>query len=361
MNVVTTKTFCQAEMISKINDEFALELREVRATGSKLRESIDQHNFLPDDFPKEQINLLLVALHGLEDGSLEGARLPLEHANVRLSEIRRRYFVHRDQGLDGEDESPLPVLERGDSLDARFSQLLSAISTALDAYREQSRSEYESLNTDEYIDILPGIAPANIGIAEGLQQINQFAALAGHARETRWAESVPIQDVALSAADAGNSLASVRAEASSQFVIRGWIKKLARFSADALNVLGKTLDAVSVAGQIAHEFYLRYKATVSKIREVVIKEAQEWLSFLASKIKDAESVVRRYADDHERKNYGIVEAIGRNSSVINHQRLPFAITSSERFVPRPGTMVEFDIDTSHFHPAPRISRRPTDS
>ncbi|WP_297340113.1 hypothetical protein [Pseudophaeobacter sp.] len=143
-------------MATIIDENLFLELSEVKVASQDLTLAVDQHNFLPEDFPNAQFLLLSKSLCGLNDGSLEGARLPLEHAAVRLSEIRRRFFLH-STGAVQEDEAEfyIPSLERGDALDLRFSSLLSAISTALDAYREQARNEYQSLNTQENIEILP--------------------------------------------------------------------------------------------------------------------------------------------------------------------------------------------------------------
>lgn len=117
-------------MKNRIDENLSSELSEVKTSAQELIKAVAQHNFLPEDFPTQQLELIAKSLCGLIEGSLEGARLPLEHAGVRVSEIRRRFFLHSTNGHNEEErEFEVPSLERGDALDAKFSSLLSSIST----------------------------------------------------------------------------------------------------------------------------------------------------------------------------------------------------------------------------------------
>lgn len=329
-------------MANKIGSDFALELGEVKSAARELQEGIDQHNFLPEDFPKKQIELHLLALGGLLDGSLEGAKLPLEHASVRLAEIRRRHFGHRSDVVD-EVDALFPALERGDALDTRITKLLSAISTSLDAYREQSRTEFESLNTGEYLEVLPGLDARGADLTDDLKQLDDLALAA---RSSHWITRPPVESVAVSATDARNVLATTQAEASAGFLIRGWAKKLARGSADALNVLSRTLKTISVVGGVGYEFYVRYKSTISKIRDLFISEAREWLKFLLEKVDHAEEILRDYANEHQRENYGMMDSIRGHRHVTTINFISFPVSQAEEKLPGKGTMVAFDLDNS---------------
>ncbi len=332
--------------MSKIDDVLSAELHEVKISSEHFTAAVESHNYLPDEFPTHQIRMLTVSLGGLSEGSLEGARIPLEHANVRLSEMRRRFFSHRGSDSEEEDAFDVPTLERGDALDSSLISLLSSISTALDAYREQARSELESTNTSDFLDIIPGInteSQENIGIES---QIAAFDELQQQANEDRNSSNSAIELVAVSAADARNSLASAEAEASSSYVIRGWIRKLTRLSADSLMLLRKSIDGLSVAGGVAYTFYKKYKSSVSNIRDSVIKEAQDWLSFISEQLQRAESVLREESQSTEDVSFGIVRSIATQKFIVTADDIPFAISPMEKDLPKIGSIVQFEKEFS---------------
>lgn len=334
-------------MPSKVGEVYARELQEVRSQAIALDEAIDRHNFLPDDFPKPQIRLLLRSLTGLVDGSLEGTKLPLEHAATRISEVRRRHFLHIEGNHSPEVDDSSPVLQRGDALDSHFSAVLTSIHTALAAYREQTRSEIESTNSDEYISILPAINAGKSDIESIETQISELNDLATFATESRWSKEDSISTTARSAADARNYLISTEAEISFGFIVNGWIKRLALTSADALKILSVSIEAVSVSGGVAYEFYKKYKSTLSRIRDVVIDEAQEWLSFIKSHVEAAERGIRRKYSDNETRRVGVVKDIGNRRIVVSHDNIPFAISRSEKNVPAAGETVEFVVEVEN--------------
>src|SRR5687768_10767893 len=108
-------------MLTKPAEALISELQEVSAASTHLEQAIQQHNFLPEDFPRENLQLICASLNGLHLGSLEGCRVPLEYASVRLSEIRRGQFsfspLDNAERARGDLESPPPLLTRGDALD----------------------------------------------------------------------------------------------------------------------------------------------------------------------------------------------------------------------------------------------------
>src|ERR1700722_9718017 len=113
------------------------ELRDVDAAASALStELIRARQYLPPDFPSEQLRELLAVLSSLSAGTAEGCRQPLEYACGRLPAIRRQFIKTEDesQNIPVDGDNPPPLM-RGMSLDQRINNLISSVTTALDEYR----------------------------------------------------------------------------------------------------------------------------------------------------------------------------------------------------------------------------------
>jgi hypothetical protein len=337
----------------KIGTDLLQELAEVKDAAVSLEQAIEAHNFLPDDFPRSQIEYLIISLSGLPNGSLEGVRAPLEHASVRLSEVRRRFFYHSEPSEQEDEKNADPTLERGDSLDQRFVSLLSAISTALDAYREQARSDFETTNTHDYLEVLPQLRSDASTHPPIEQHIKLFGKLSDNALSSGVSDERYVYNLGRSAADARNLLASTKAEVESKFVIRGWLRTLSERSADALKVLRISITAIEVAGGVAAEFYNKFRGTISSVRDVAIEESREWLRFISQQLERAENALRKSGEDKAEHSIGVIRAMGGQKLVVTEDDIPFAVHPQERVLPEIGRVVSFNVDMSDGKPLAR--------
>ncbi|MYM54600.1 hypothetical protein [Thalassovita mangrovi] len=340
-------------MTGKIGTDLLQELAEVQNAAISLEQAIEAHNFLPDDFPRSQVEYLIISLSGLPNGSLEGVRAPLEHASVRLSEVRRRFFYHSDPSEQEDEENAEPTLERGDSLDHRFVSLLSAISTALDAYREQARSDFETTNTHDYLEVLPQLGLNASTRPPIARQIELLGELSGDAMSSDVSDERHVNNLGRSAADARNLLASTKAEVESKFVIRGWLRTLSSKSADALKVLRISIDAIEVSGGVAAEFYKKFKGTISSVRDVAIEESREWLRFISRQLERAEKTLRETGEEKTEHSIGVIRAMSGQKLVVTEDDIPFAVHPQERVLPEIGRVVSFNVDMSDGKPLAR--------
>lgn len=340
-------------MTGKIGADLLQELVEVQNTAVSLEQAIKEHNFVPDDFPRSQVEYLIISLSGLQNGSLEGVRAPLEHASVRLSEVRRRFFYHADPSEQEDENNAEPTLQRGDSLDQRFVSLLSAISTALDAYREQARSDFETTNTHDYLEVLPQLRSDGSTHPPIERQIELFGELSGDAMSSGVSYDRYVNNLGRSAADARNLLASTKAEVESKIVIRGWLRTLSEGSADALKLLRISIDAIEVAGGVAAEFYKRFKGTISSVRNVAIEESREWLQFISRQLERAEKALRETGEEKAEHAIGVIRAMGGQKLVMTEDDIPFAVHPEERVLPEIGSVVSFHVDMSDGKPLAR--------
>jgi len=74
----------------------AAELEEVSADADLRKEQISSANYLPDEFPAKALIDLCGALSALKDGTAEGCKQPLTFAKFKLPNIRRVYFLLRE-------------------------------------------------------------------------------------------------------------------------------------------------------------------------------------------------------------------------------------------------------------------------
>ena len=119
------------------------ELEEVAASADALGllVNVARPNIQLDRFPVKELSALCSLIAILPQGTAEGCREPLIYARKRISSIRReRIAMQSIDSSSAEQERP-PPLSRGDSLDERLVHLIGSISTALDQYMNEFRTD----------------------------------------------------------------------------------------------------------------------------------------------------------------------------------------------------------------------------
>jgi hypothetical protein len=114
------------------------ELREVESDAGALAAELAraQQQYLPSDFPAEQLQELLAELQSLPLGTAEGCRRPLEYARGRLPAIRRQFIKTEEESRQSPaDADAPPPLTRGITIDVRIGAIVNSVTTALDEYR----------------------------------------------------------------------------------------------------------------------------------------------------------------------------------------------------------------------------------
>ena len=260
---------------SFVNRLLHAELSELANCSQRFVTAIDNHNYLPEDFPEEVAKAICASLENLHAGSVEGCRLPLEHAIVRLSEIRTDYFsLPFDQTNEQSGSANKEVrLERGDSLDQALTQLISSATTSLDAYRRQLRESFELRDESDFLELaLPSDEDLAFspGIRGTLDRLSEFrSAIPEDADKSA-------RLLAVATADVENSAKATQSELSARPIIRKWLKLLAvstRVAALTARTLGKTVKGAIYFGA---PLYRRWDAMWDDFFEFGINQAELW-------------------------------------------------------------------------------------
>ncbi|MDP3552652.1 leucine-rich repeat domain-containing protein [Methylocystis sp.] len=122
------------------SDELMRELLEVAVKAQGLEEFLGKQNIPLDGFPSEQLKQVCIALTRLPRGTAEGCREPLVYARKRLPAIRREYVSPPSSRTEENWDVP-PYVSRGDGLDLLLKDLLASVTTALDQYQVEARTE----------------------------------------------------------------------------------------------------------------------------------------------------------------------------------------------------------------------------
>jgi len=153
----------------KPNEALSRELRETAREAQILIETLRGKNYLPDDFPLDQILGYSESLLELPNGSAEGCREPLVLIRNELPRIRRKYIFDQETADELEkelDNESAPPLRRGDNLDKAIRSVISAVTVALDEYREQAtEAPDDELPQDRDLD-----NPSSVEISEAIDQ-----------------------------------------------------------------------------------------------------------------------------------------------------------------------------------------------
>ncbi len=115
----------------------AQELAEVARSASELRHALTGANFLPDAFPRGDLDAVAATLELTPGMSADGALDALTYARPKLSQLRRRW-VSIDDGA-GE----LPDVQRGGAVDQTMARLIADVDTAREWYYEARKAAAE--------------------------------------------------------------------------------------------------------------------------------------------------------------------------------------------------------------------------
>lgn len=124
-----------------MHEDLLRELRDLAREAESFLEIMAGENMLPKEFPKEQLQDYMQALIGLQSGSQEGCKVPLEQMRNELPRIRRENIVDQETLEDKFaelDDDDLPPLERGGMFDNGLKSIISAVTVAYDEYRESA-------------------------------------------------------------------------------------------------------------------------------------------------------------------------------------------------------------------------------
>jgi hypothetical protein len=320
------------------------ELRAVSNAAKVLREAIQSHNYLPSSFPTDVLALECQALNSLQLGSLQTAQVVLEHAIVRLSDVRRNHFLLSDDSSPSdngnrEDEETHPILERGDSLDREIAFLISAVSTALDGIRAQLQLDYTSSIADQYLDIVRG-SDIHVSGDAVLSNTEVFADVAKAANENDNPVSQDVDELGRSAMDARSSILATAAESASKVVIAGWLRRLTAHSATALSALRLSVKVVKSTGGVTYEFYKKWQETLGRIEGVIVEEAFGWLNEIEKRLGGAEERLRSLVTDRE-SQFGITRYLQGQLIVLDGDGTPYSVDSEIKIKPLGNSVVTF--------------------
>ena len=125
----------------KPNEFLMRELVELADVAAQLRVNLLNSNKLPPEFPTNQIVSYCHVVESLKHGTEEGCREPLLFISRDLGRLRRLHILDKKSAETLEktgDDDCLPPLMRGETEDQHIVNLLAAINTSLDEYREQA-------------------------------------------------------------------------------------------------------------------------------------------------------------------------------------------------------------------------------
>jgi len=125
------------------------ELQDVARDADLLIVHLREDNTLPESFPTGELRDFCTTLSGLQQGTAEGCRAPLEHARARLPAIRREFLIGEDHAppVTNPDAAPPPM--RGMALDQLLRNLYASVGTALDQYRQLAGAVLDDTVTGE--------------------------------------------------------------------------------------------------------------------------------------------------------------------------------------------------------------------
>lgn len=250
------------------------ELEEVAAKARALSEHVRTLNFLPESFPRDQLEGICRNLIGLPSGSAEGCCVPLTYARKRLPAIRREYVSARPDGTIEDKEAP-PAILRGENLDQFLKDLLASVTTALDQYQVES-----GVDVADSVDREVGVEGSTIpGI--------DTAASKAHALELRMNEaSKTIEEINQKGARSVESLARqykdveiqsglASAELSMPSVRVSWYQPIVTQLRKMPEVIEKTGKAIRVATDVARPLVQRWNDFKANVWAHVLHEIEE--------------------------------------------------------------------------------------
>jgi len=236
------------------------EFEAVAEAARELIEALRQSNAgFPKDFPQEGLSDLLAGLLRLPDGTAEGGRVQLDHAYLRLNEVRSRYFAF-DYGDGPGEETPSPV--RKLPLDISLQLLIASAGTALATANREAGEQRSSLQPTEFV----GWMEADINTPEAISEADSLekslTACRERGRETLRPSSNNTDLLNRRVSDAERLTQSAKAELKFETTVPSWIQKLANALRQTPKLIEAAADAIDVAVDVIspfHDQWLRLK------------------------------------------------------------------------------------------------------
>jgi hypothetical protein len=243
------------------------ELQEVATYSSSLIAAIKSANGIPKAFPREAVFDLCVGLGGLQFGTAEGCRVPLEYARSRLPAIRRQFIFREEDRVHDEltGDEPPPLM-RGMTIDLAFQSLIAAITTALDEYRRLASAQFaESISVDQEFDST-AISKAEVigeSVSVGKFISEHEALLSGAVKNDSEAGAGLIRS--LKDADNVNKLA--RSEVKQTLVVVRWLQRLSRQMVSLPDAFRAMAGFVKVSADVVQPLRKLWTQTVSDVED----------------------------------------------------------------------------------------------
>ena len=339
------------------NRLLTMELDDLRRASHEFWSDLDEHNYLPDDFPIEQCQRICKTLSGLANGSAEGCRLPLEHAIVRLSEIRGQQFIV-DPDQQNQAETDLPKLQRGDSLDRSLALLISAATTSLDAYRQQLRKEIKLRDEEDYLGVSFANASEN---ADARRLVDANAALDEFGNQLRVDENGVGDRLSRDIADVQNLANATRTELHSRPIIRKWLRILSKGTKTAALAARGTGIALKKALDLGVPLYRRWEEMWGDFFEFGVTQTELWADEIITLSEKLDAEAKAFTKGQESKlarTLGIAISVRGQWIANSEDGRVFQIHPEEKpSWMRPEEMIEFtpEPDTNGHPLATKIS------
>lgn len=247
------------------------ELEEVAEYSSKLIGAIRSANGIPKAFPKEAVFDLCTGLEGLQHGTAEGCRVPLEYARSRLPAIRRQFiFREEDQIHDELTGDEPPPLMRGMAIDLAFQSLIAAITTALDEYRRLAAEEHiETISVDQEFDST-GISKSQV-VSESVAVGKLLAEKEIQIQSAIEPGSTAGQNLARSLRDADNVNKLARSEVKQTLVVVRWLQALSKRMISLPTIFRKMSGFVKLSADIVQPLRKQWTETLSEIEDLLFR------------------------------------------------------------------------------------------
>ena len=247
------------------------ELQEVANDAAALVSHLDGANYLPDEFPKDQLRELANSLIELPLGTAEGCRAPLEYARARLPFIRREHILSPANSSQNQLGTP-PSILRGELLDRHMRDLIASVTTALDEYRRLA-SDY----IDEDIVPEPSISkPSDNLFDNAIGRSKRLSEKIHEARdkvtESGEINSKGVDDLKRQLKDADGLNRLARAELKMPQVVPGWVRRLAHVLKNYPTIIRATSAALKVGADILKIGLHRWTNFWSNFEEFAIEE-----------------------------------------------------------------------------------------
>jgi Leucine-rich repeat (LRR) protein len=255
------------------NESFLSELRQLSRDAVQARKTLEQSNRLPEDFPREAVVDLCLALEKLKDGTAQNAGVQLEIARAMLPRIRREHFA--EDVNSSEPNSDDARLYRGMLLDQHIGLLILAITTSLDEYRHQIQATHEDkvrVETELELDDSPLYRAANRSSA---QVITQTEKLSTQIQNSGFDQNKYMDRLKRRIVDGGNLAHLAQSQLQLRPIVQRWYDS-------TVNAIMQTPDLIEKAGRMIVVGVDVSKPLVDWFVETIKDEIDSYIKYVAS-------------------------------------------------------------------------------